>query len=298
MNSVNPQICYEHVFTNYIEHKAGSNEYKYAFPEHFNSFTGKKEIGLRSITVKCAARNLKLQNIYYKNDKVLVNIDTSISLSSSDDMSAANDKFKEAIKTRYIEYKDEIENARITSPSTLSELGINDYIFEYNFVDNEFWIKILNKNESTLYFPVADSYMNSDFQSVLEVEDLLFVNIAKLQCGDMTRSAFDSYNSAHPNVIIKFVSDAVNETKIKGIGFKNVWNRNALFITSTLSTLTEDKFFTLSNVTHNPLKFYDVNGYSQSFSIFIFDANKKKNVEIPNDQRDLLLVEMLIYGYN
>ena len=54
---MNPQIIYEHVFTNYIEHKAGTNEYVYEFPEHWINYTGKKEIGLRSITVKSAARD-------------------------------------------------------------------------------------------------------------------------------------------------------------------------------------------------------------------------------------------------
>ena len=106
-----PHIVYEHVFCNPIDHRAHSNEYIYKFPEHFSNSRGRKEIGLRSVTIKNASRDLKLQHIFFKSDALVnVNISFSVSLSSNDNMSDANNKFKKAIKTKYIEYKDEIEN--------------------------------------------------------------------------------------------------------------------------------------------------------------------------------------------
>ena len=295
-----PQIAYEHVFTNYIGHKQGTNEYVYAFPEHWNTYTGDKEINLRSITVKCAARDLKMQNIYYKNDLCYVNIGLSLSLASNDDMSAANEKFKDAIRTKYLEYKDEIENIRLEEPTTRNDFGINDYVIEYEHSTNTFWIKII-KNDSDhvtyLEFVEADYYMSDDFLNMLGVKNEMFKKIAQMQSSSITREAFDAYMNDYSNVILKYTSNDANETQIKAIGFKNVWNRNTLFITSTLSTLAEDKFFTLSNVVHNPLKRYTINGYVTTFSIFIYDASRKNSVEIPNDKMDLVLIEMLMCAY-
>ena len=296
---VHPQINNEHVFTNYIDHKPGSNEYKYEFPEHWRSYMSKsqKKIGLCSITVKNAARDLRLRNIYFRNSNLLVNIGASISLSSNDDMSAENEKFKEAIKTKYIEYKDEIENIRLTEPNTTCELGINDYTYEYVHSNNEFQIKVL-KNDPTdqcyLYFTDADLYMSDDLKSVLGIDDTLFKNIALLQKGSISATEFNEYLNQHPNIEISHVENSVD--KIQNIVFKNVWNRETLFITSTLSTLSEEKFLTLSNVKHNPLKWYDINGYTTTFSIFMYDASRKNSVELPNDRLDLILVEMLIYA--
>ena len=294
---VRPQINYEHVFTNYIDHKPGSNEYKYEFPEHWRSYTGRKRIGLRSITVKNAARDLRLRNIYFKNSRLTVNIGASISLSSNDDMSAANEKFKEAVKTKYIEYKDEIENVRITEPETLCVLGINDYTYEYVHSTNEFRIKVLKNDPDDpcyLYFADADSYASDDLLNILGVGDVLFKNIALFQKGSLTEAGFNEYLNQHPNVEVSYVKE--NIVKIQSIVFKNVWNRETLFITSTLSTLSEEKFLTLSNVKHYPLKWYDINGYTMTFSIFTYDASRKNSVEIPNDRLDLILVEMLMYA--
>ena len=296
-----PQIFYEHVFSNYIEHKPNTNEYVYKYPEHWNTYKGKKEIGLRSVIVKNASRDLKLKNIYFRsNAPVNVNISFSISLSSNDDMSAANEKFKKAIKTKYIEYKDEMENIRLTEPTAKNNFGIDDYSIEYLHSTNEFWIKVLKNDEDFpcyLHIEKAEEYFSEDLKSILNVNNDLFALISRLCNNEITRSTFDEYINLYPNVIIRFNSDDPNETKITGIGFKNVWNRETLFIASTISTLAEDKFLTLSNVEHNPLKYYDITGYPSTFSLYLFDASKKNSVEIPNDRKDLMLVEMLVCAY-
>ena len=296
-----PQIFYEHVFNNYIEHKPNTNEYVYKYPEHWNTYKGKKEIGLRSVIVKNASRDLKLKHLFFRsNVPVNVNIGFSISLSSNDDMSAANEKFKKAIKTKYIEYKDEMDNIRLTNPTAKNNFGIDDYCIEYLHATNEFWIKVL-KNDSEfpcyLYVEKANEYMSEDLKSILNVEDELFAFISMLCNNEITRSTFDEYIRAYPNVIIRFNSDNPDDTKITGIGFKKVWNRETLFISSSISTLAEDKFLTLSNVEHNPLKYYDITGYPSTFSLYLYDASKKNNVEIPNDRKDLMLVEMLVCAY-
>ena len=297
---MNPRIRYEHVFTNYIEHKTGTNEYVYEFPEHWLSFQGKKEIGLRDITVKPAARDLRMSNMYFKNSKCLVNIGFSVSLGQNEDMTVLNEKLKKDIKTKYIEYKDEIDNLRLSTPNTTIEFGINDYIIQYEHANNEFWIKVLKNdpnNVSYLHFEIADKYMSDDLKAVLGIDDIVFNKIARLQSvgnQNIDRTEFNTFMKEYPNVIVDFISNDVNETKIKGIGIKKVWNREQLFIASTLSTLAEDKFLTLSNIEHNPLKCYEIRGYNTTFSIFLYDSTHKNMVEIPNDQRDLLLVEMLI----
>lgn len=310
MNSNEPKLCYEHVFTKYENHKPGSNEYVYNFPEQFNSFVGTKQVALRSITVSRSSRTLRLRNVYFKNSDVFVNLDTSVTLSSNDNMGIANDKFLAAARERYYEYRDEVYNARVTDPTEKIHFGINDYIYEYDYATNTFWLKILKGMGSATtgpsYFDFgfdnapADEYASADFQAVMGIDDQLFKNMALLNHdkAKMNRDIFDAYLRKHPNVIVKFVNESVSETRIKAIGFKNVWNRDTLFVASTLSTGTEDKFMTLSNVRHQPPKYYEVSGYSQTFSLLLYDACKNNSVEFPNDGRDIIIVEMIIYGYS
>ena len=296
-----PHIVYEHVFCNPIDHRAHSNEYIYKFPEHFSNSRGRKEIGLRSVTIKNASRDLKLQHIFFKSDApVNVNISFSVSLSSNDNMSDANNKFKKAIKTKYIEYKDEIENIRLSNPNTPNHFGINDYTIEYVHSSNEFWIKVLKQDsEHPCYINVskADTYMSDDLKSILDIDDELFSKIALMQSGELSRAQLNDYLATHTNVILRYNSNDANDTKLTGIGFTNVWNRDTIYITSTLSTLAEDKYLTLSNIEHSPLKYYDLTSYASTFSLYLYDADKKNNVELPRDNKDLMLIEMIVCAY-
>ncbi len=292
------QICYEHVFTNYIEHTNGTNEYKYNFPEHWLQFISKtNEIGLRSIKIQRSSRDIKLGNIYVKrDDELLLNVGTSISLSSNDDMTRYNDKLVNEIYTRYQVYKDEIDNARIDEPTVKSYLTLNDYTMEYLHSTNVFWIKVTKSDDETyLHVAAADSYSNDDFKNVMNIsDDSLFENIAALQNGTMERPTFDEFISSLGNVSIVFCTDSATETKIKAIGFSNVWNRDSIFISSSLSTLAEDKFMTISNVEYATLKWYEVNGYVSKFTIYLYDASRKNAVQLPTDGNDLILIEMLL----
>ena len=179
-------------------------------------------------------------------------------------------------------------------------LPANTLLAALSFPRVKFWIKVLKNDDDFpcyLHIEKAEEYFSDDLKSILNVNNDLFALISRLCNNEITRSTFDEYINLYPNVIIRFNSNDPNETKITGIGFKNVWNRETLFIASTISTLAEDKFLTLSNVEHNPLKYYDITGYPSTFSLYLFDASKKNSVEIPNDRKDLMLVEMLVCAY-
>ena len=62
------QICYEHAFNTFHEHKEGTNEYIYKFPDHWTQYPGSLHaLSLRSVNVHPAARDIGFAYIYLKS---------------------------------------------------------------------------------------------------------------------------------------------------------------------------------------------------------------------------------------
>ena len=131
----------------------------------------------------------------------------------------------------------------------------------------------------------ADVYTSSDFRQMMNIEnDELFKSIASYQSGEIEKSEITIPN----NVSLEFNDDGL----LLAINFKNVWNRSSLLISSTLSTLSEQKIICISDEQYNPPKEYDVSGYRKDFSISLFDRDAL--VELPIDGKDIIIIEMLL----
>ena len=132
---------------------------------------------------------------------------------------------------------------------------------------------------------------SNDFCELMNVPQQLFTNIALVQSSVMRKEDFNSYlESANLNVAIEWYDDA--DLRMKAIRFTDVWNRSQLIVASSLSTLAEDKYFTLSNVQYDSPKYYTVNGYTKFFTISLYDVNMRRPVHLTS--KDLIVIEMIL----
>ena len=306
------QIYYEHTITNY-EHHEGTNEYVFNFPDHWIQYPSKQHlVALRSINILPATRDFFIKNIQLKRDGVdafSVDLSMRLYLSCNEDMGVLNDKLNKAIYNIYKEYSEEVNEARISSPGTHKYLSVRDYTIFYTQTDNSLIFRILStgvNNPFYFKFLVGENddleYTSDDFKYMVGIpNDDIFKNLAKYQNNTITKEDLDTFLKTLPNVEVRFndnnaegvLSD--NESKmITDIIFKNVWNRNNLIISSTLSSLSENRYLTMSNTRHNPPKVYEINGYNTRFSIFLFDPGNQEQRELPTDSKDIITIEIIL----
>ena len=283
------QICYEHAFNTFHEHKEGTNEYIYKFPDHWTQYPGSLHaLSLRSVNVHPAARDIGFAYIYLKSNeedsKLDLDLFTNFTLAYDEDMNKFNDRMKAEIRDLYDNYKYE----------SGTEWRPTDFGIFYKYSTNELVFKI---NDSNHYFAFTNSddeasYTSTDLKNMIGIKsDALFVKIAKYQNLEITYEELTTYLKTVPQFEIKFRDSTKEVIEFK---FKNVWNRGTLTINSTLSTLAEYNFLALSNVLYPVPKYYELNGFTTEFSISLFDACLKIPVELPADNRDLVIIEMIL----
>ena len=297
------QIYYEHTLTNY-DHSNGTNEYIFNYPDHWIQYPSKQHIvALRAVSITPAARDFFIHDIKLRRngiDKEIFEVDISsrIYLGCDEDMGKLNNKLSSCIYDAYREYKDEIQEARISSTETKSYLGCRDYTMFYVQSDNSFVFRILSTNiENPFYFffNEATSYTSDDFKYMVGLkDDNLFKYLSMFQGGHITKTELNQYLKTLPNVEIKFMTSNDSDTRITDMIFKNVWNRSNLIVGSTLSSLSENRYLTLSNISHNPPKMYDINGYNSKFAIYLHDPSSKQDIELPIDRKDIITVETIL----
>ena len=294
------QIYYEHTITNY-EHQKGTNEYVFKFPDHWIQYPSKQHlVALRNVNITPSTRDFFIQNIQLKRsglDNFSVDLSTRLYLGNNEDMGVLNDKLNKTIYNIYKEYSEEVSEARITTPNTPKYLSVRDYTIFYTQTNNSLIFHILSTsidNPFYYFFPEATNYTSDDFKYMVGIpNDDLFINLSKYQRGVIkTREQLNEFLSTLPNVEVKFLSD--NSTCITDIIFKNVWNRNNLIIGSTLSSLSENRYLTMSNTSHNPPKVYEINGYNTKFSLFMYDPGNGEERELPTDYKDIITIEVIL----
>ena len=310
------QIYYEHTITNY-EHQEGTNEYVFNFPDHWIQYPSKQHlVALRSINILPATRDFFIKNIQLKRDGInafSVDLSMRLYLSCSEDMGVLNDKLNKAIYNIYKEYSEEVNEARISSPGTHKYLSVRDYTIFYTQTDNSLIFRILSTGiDNPFYFKflvgenddieaastrgflrgTQEEYTSDDFKYMVGIpNDDIFKNLAKYQNNAITKEDLNTFLRTLPNVEVRFNGES---KMITDIIFKNVWNRNNLIISSTLSSLSENRYLTMSNTRHNPPKVYEINGYNTRFSIFLFDPGNQEQRELPTDSKDIITIEIIL----
>ena len=293
------QIYYEHTITNY-EHQEGTNEYVFNFPDHWIQYQSKQHlVALRKVNILPATRDFYIHNLQLRinnNENFKIDLSMRLYLGSNEDMGILNDKLNKAIYNIYKEYSEEVSEARITTPGTPKYLGVRDYTIFYTQTNNALIFHILSTGiDNPFYFKFLsnqDEYTSDDFKFMVGIpNDDLFKNLGKYQSNDITKETLNTFLKTLPNVEVKFNG---NSNMITDIIFKNVWNRNNLIIGSTLSSLSENRYLTMSNTQHNPPKVYEINGYNTKFSLFMYDPGSGDEREIPRDGKDIITIEIIL----
>ena len=291
MNIIAPyRIKYDHTFTTY-EHKPDTNLYSFQYPEHWLSFnSNRKSVKVRSVRVNAAARDINIKGLVLRKGSEGVNISFNLSLASDEDMSVLNSKLNTERREILEEYKIDVENARLNEPLTVCRFAGRDYEIKYNFTTGSLHFSILT---SEMFFEFLSPEVSDDFCSILNLDDgsELFKTLAKYQASTISKAEFDAYLSRYKNEIeIEFA----NEREVMQIVFKNVWNRSKIIVTSSLSSLCENRYLMLSNTVNRPPKMFEINGFNKGFELSLIDLDERREIELPADGKDKIVVEMIL----
>ena len=281
------QICYEHAFTKAVN-RYDPNTFLYLYPEHWLSYpSSDKAVALRSINVTPAPRRISLNGLWLRSSELSLNLAINLTLGANENMNKLNDRLQDKLMILYQQYKDEVTNAKLTDPNAKINFMPDDIALYYDDSDSTF--NIVAKD--TYYIQFQNPVLSQDFCELMDVPLELFTNIAAVQDSTMPKQDFNSYLKVNNiDVTIDWYSE--EDLRIKAIRFNNIWNRSQLIVTSSLSTLAEDKYFTLSNVQYETPKYYTVNGYTKHFTISLYDAVMKQPVKIT--AKDLIVIEMIL----
>lgn len=288
------QISYEHSFSEFQEHKEGTNEYVYRFPDHWIQYPSNlHSLSVRSVSIHPAARDIGFQEISLKSNQSDSNLDldlfTNFALAYNEDMTMFNTRMKAEIKDLYENYRYENTNGSL-------EWRPTDFKIFYKHSTNELVFQILDDTHYFAFTNTIDNavYTSNDFKNIVGIKnDSLFVKIAKYQNLQITKEELNDYLSTISNFDIQFRGTTKEIIQFK---FKNVWNRGQITINSTLSTLAEHTFLALSNTIYPVPKYYEVKGFRNDFSIFLYDSCLKTPVELPSDGKDLIIIEMILFA--
>ena len=283
---IDPQIYYEHAFAQ--PNSNNGNTFTYLYPEHWLSYPSTtKAVALRSINVTPAPRRISLNGLWLRASSLSLNLNLSLTLGANESMSVLNDRFQDKLMIIYQQYKDEVSNAKITDPNTKINFMPDDVELYYDDSDSTF--NMVAKNNCYLHF--QDPSLSNDFCELMGVPQELFVNLALVQSSVMRKEDFNNYlKNSNINVAIEWYDE--EDLRLKSLKFNNVWNRSQLIVASSLSTLAENKYFTLSNVHYDTPKYYTVNGYTKFFTISLYDVNMRRPVHLT--AKDLIVIEMIL----
>ena len=299
------QIHYEHTFSTY-ERKPGTNIYSFQYPEHWLSSSSQhKSVMVRSVRVIPAAREISLTGLLLRRGESSVNISFYISIASNEDMNVLNSKFIDDIKSLQLEHSIDIDNKRYkNNPPGIYEIMFSgrDYRIFYSHKFRRLYLTVISpymyfnfEYEDDLQGGNKGVTANSDFCTILNLPDgdLLFKNIGSYQASHLTEQQFYNYiNTVHGNNInIEFKG---NTKEIKSLSFANVWNRSNIIVTSSLSSLSENKYLMMSNMIYSPPKTFEISGYNKGFDINLIELNSQNELVLPADGKDKIVVEMIL----
>ena len=263
------------------EHVKGTNRYTFTFNDVWrNIYEEKLSVAIRSIKMFLRPRTIWLDGLlladtsgestqYYKISPV-------VSISGS--MLEGNRLFYEDLKLHH-----EIN----------SNIGLADYEIRYNPANNKLVFSILNKTNRYFIFDnnedsviVSPSY---DLQIMTHQTDQTFwSDLALMSRGDSTaRAKFESgtyaesfdYTLDESNHLVEFL-------------FKNVFNRENLFVHSSLVDLSFDNFLGITNEQFIPPKTYPITYTNKKFWIELYDSLNEP-VELPEDGADTIIIECI-----
>ena len=283
---MNSNIIAEHGFVNNYEHVEGTNRYIYKYPDSWKDYFYRKHVvSIRSIEVIPAARTFVINGLsIVLNTTKSYNISIDTTLNTHQSMNDFNKELKELTNERYQQIKE-------TDVST--QLIRNSYAFKYDCKDKSFSIYIATTNPYYFHFDNINNIASDDIRIMFNITDGFFEKLAKylnsgeendkeelLKCNDMKHITIlwrDNENMQGPYVIT----------------FHNIWNRERLYITSSLVDMAENEYLGFSNTVFNPPKNCVINNSDSKFNIDLYDMALNP-IELPNDKQDTIIIEAIL----
>lgn len=267
--------------TEYVYTKASKikdSRYIYEFPKHWFENPGKKAIEVRSVKFIPAGRSLILFNFSVVKGSEKFRPLINVSLSEGDSMNTFNEILKH-----------DLLYLHSTKSSTIEPF---EYQIGYNQSDNTFQFMITSNNNIYFEFDNSEKYASEDLRRMLGIDDdSIFQNMGKYCAGSITKDELLRWTPL--NVELGF--DSLGH--IIKIKFKNVWNRGAVAVKSSLSNIGDESFLCIANDSLAPTKYYPVNGFNSSFDITLYSVTGGERVILPNDGRDVVIVELILIAY-
>ena len=291
---MNSNIIAEHGFVNNYEHVDGTNRYVYKYPLSWKDYFYKNHIvSIRSIEVIPAARTFVIKGLslkYFDEQKYDISIDTTINTRQT--MNDFNKDLKKIVDERYLQIK-ESEQDKV---GIYKRLDRNSYAFKYDCKDKTFSIYVAIDIKYHFYLDKFEYYVSDDVIKMFNITDGFFEKFTNylaaygekkdklkeelLKCKDMQHITIlwrDEENMLNPYVIT----------------FHNVWDREQLYITSSLVDMAENEYLGVSNYSYNPPKRYAKNNGDTKFNIDLYDMTLNP-VELPNDKQDTIIIEAIL----
>ena len=129
------------------------------------------------------------------------------------------------------------------------------------------------------YFDLDGATMSNDLQVITGKED------------------FSVIDDEHPNNSITVLERIDNNTHITAFSFDNVWDRQNVHIRASFVDLGYQNFLGVSNEQFIPPKEYPISFTDSTFWIRLYDSTEKE-VEIPPlDNKDTLMIELILNSY-
>ena len=284
-------IYNEHGFTNNYDHVEGTNRYMYRYPDSWRQYYYTKHmVGIRSIELIPAAREFEINGMSIKNNSGLnISISFSSTINTGQTMTEYNKELNKIVNDRY-------EQVHETGDTQLKR---GSYAMKYDCKSKSFSFYVATTDDCYFHFDYRDKIVSKDLESILNITDGFFLKLADYLNDDPQFPDDESFTYEQlmeckdmKHINIKWM-DEVNHEKPYVITFYNVWDRERVYVSSSL--VGHDKqFLGFSNCYYNPPKYFQITNSDNRFYIDLFDSVLNP-VELPKDKADTLVIESILF---
>lgn len=262
-------------------HMKGTNRYVFNFSPHWRRTNQKAlAIGIRSVKQILSTRAIWMEGFKLSDGRNTLDISPDISLSGS--WVQLNEMLKEDRLRQYNIYKSK-------NPSTI--FTSEDYNIGYEEDASRLNI-IINETVSNNYKLIIDEgvKVSRDLLMMSGLNQDIFNDLHLLSNGNIDYNEFIELHEKEP------IEIEMNGNNIIRISFNNIWNRDVLSIHASFVDLSYHQWLGVCNEQYVPPKEYPITYDDQKFWIELFTLDGRE-VELPSDQKDNIVIEAMMMSY-
>ena len=246
------------------KHVDGTNRYTFEFPQYWRqSIYSGLRVGVRSIKMIPAPVYFKLTgiNICSMSGSLIdfKPIDIVMIISPSDHLDDLNLRFKDAI-TRAL--------------SSYTFISPDDVALEY--YDNVLHL-FIDREDPDIWFDIEDIDGNDATKQMLHFDTVDDIPESNLR---YVTEEGPQQPGGKPN------------KRLVEVMFRNIWDRDELYILSSLTDMSYNRYLGYTNNDFHPPKQYNIHNTDTTFWIELYDKTNSIPIELP--PRSVLVIEMIL----